>query len=277
MHSRKPDWLKVRHGGYGEYVKVVKALRDGRLHTVCEEAQCPNRGECWGCGTATFMILGATCTRNCGFCAVNSGAVGEPVDALEPERLAAAVKRLGLKYVVITSVDRDDLPDKGSGHYARCIRDLSDASVRVEVLIPDYSGLELESVVEVGPYVLAHNIEVVRRLQPIRDGRASYEKSLATLEAAKVMDSTLKTKSSIMLGLGETAEEVYEAMDDLLDARCDILVLGQYLQPTKAQIQVVEYVTPERFKEYGETARKKGFRHVVSEPLARTSYKAAEI
>ncbi len=272
----KPDWLKVRVGGEGDFARVKKVLEKHGLRTVCEEARCPNRGECWGAGTATFMILGSVCTRNCGFCAVKNGSEGESVEGDEPQRLADAVRELGLEYVVLTSVDRDDLPDKGAGHYADCIRAVKGTGAKVEALIPDYVGSELRAVVKAGPDVLAHNLEVVRRLQHIRDGRTSYDGSLRTLAEAKMLDEELKTKSSIMLGLGETRWDVLSAMDDLRSVDCDILVLGQYLQPTKQQVPAEEYVTPEQFREYGEIALEKGFKEVVSEPLARTSYHAAD-
>jgi len=272
----KPPWLRVRAGGGPDFSRVKRTLSERNLHTVCEEARCPNKGECWGCGTATFMILGDACTRNCRFCAVKTDTGGVEVDDREPRNLAEAVGELGLSYAVVTSVDRDDLPDRGSGHYAECIKAVRGTGAKVEVLIPDYIGGELKAVVEAGPDVLAHNIEVVERLQHLRDRRASYRRSLETLLEAKRLKPNIKTKSSIMLGLGETEGEVLKAMDDLRDAECDMLVLGQYLRPTAKQTPVVEYIPPEKFREYGEAARKKGFSRVVSEPLARTSYRAAE-
>ncbi|MFH1054776.1 MAG: lipoyl synthase [Candidatus Altiarchaeota archaeon] len=277
MFPRKPDWLKASLGGEGEFSHVKNTLRFHGLHTVCEEAKCPNKGVCWGEGTATFMILGDTCTRNCSFCAVSSGAHGKAVDPDEPMNLAEAVKKLRLRYVVITSVDRDDLPDKGAGHYAECIQAVKKTGAKVEVLIPDYTGEELRTVVAAGPDVVAHNIEIVERLQNLRDRRASYESSLETLRQAKESDSRIKTKSSIMLGLGEKDGEILAALDDLRNVDCDILVLGQYLQPTRKQTPVVEYIKPEKFKEYGKAAKANGFIKVVAEPLARTSYKAAGI
>lgn len=274
MALRKPHWLKAPLGGEGEFSHIRQMMEEYRLHTVCEQARCPNRGKCWGRGTATFLILGDTCTRNCRFCAVKTGKRGRIVDADEPKRLAEAVSKLGIKYAVITSVDRDDIPDKGVGHFAACITAVKGTGARVEVLIPDYQIDEITPIIQAGPDVVAHNIEVVERLQNLRDWRASYEKSLRTLKWAKDLGAT--TKSSIMLGLGETDEEVVKAMHDLRRALCDRLVLGQYLQPTRNQVPVVEYVTPEKFRQYAEEARKKGFKHVISEPLARTSYKAAE-
>jgi lipoic acid synthetase len=276
MTGRKPDWLRVRVGGDREYGHVKQVLAEHNLHTVCEEAMCPNKGECWGSGTATFMILGDVCTRNCLFCAVKSDTRGAPLNRDEPENLAEAVRELNLKYVVITSVDRDDLPDRGAGHYADCIRAVKETKAKVEVLIPDYIGGELKTVIEAGPDVAAHNIEVVGRLQRLRDRRASYERSLKTLSEAEGLSRGVKTKSSIMLGLGESEVEVLEAMADLRGVGCDILVLGQYLQPTRRQTPIIEYITPDKFRWYGEAAKEKGFKHVLSEPLARTSYRAAE-
>jgi lipoic acid synthetase len=284
--QRKPDWLKVKFPSGETWKKVDEVLTRRRLYTVCDEAHCPNKGECWGMGTATFMILGDLCTRGCRFCAVSTAGEGRPVRADEGREIALAAKELGLDYVVLTSVDRDDLPDRGAGHFASCaaaIRE-ADPSIKVEALIPDYYGAELEPLIEASPDVIAHNVETVRSLQHIRDGRASFDKSLRTLREAKaallkrpgVSGGTAKTKSSILLGLGETPEEVLSAMDELRRAETDILVLGQYLQPSKKQIPVAEYVTPERFAFYAEEARNRGFFGVVSAPLARTSYHAKE-
>jgi len=273
MPSRKPAWLKAPLAGRG-FSRVKDTVRHYGLHTVCDEARCPNKGVCWGAGTATFLILGDVCTRGCRFCAVKSGSEGVGVDADEPKNLADAARKLGLRYVVITSVDRDDLPDGGAGHYAACIGRVKETGAKVEALIPDYQGQMLKTVVDAGPDVLAHNIEVVERLQSLRDAKATYRGSLETLRQAKELGTT--TKSSIMLGLGETGGEVLQAMDDLRGVGCDILVLGQYLQPTIRQVPVKEYVTPEKFREYGGAAKSRGFRTVVSEPLARTSYKAGE-
>ncbi|MBD3387917.1 MAG: lipoyl synthase [Candidatus Altiarchaeales archaeon] len=276
MEAGKPHWLKAPIGGHGRYASVKDVLRKHNLNTVCEEARCPNMGECWGCGTATFMILGETCTRNCSFCAVKSSDAGDELDIEEPANLAEAVRELNLAYVVLTSVDRDDLKDKGSGRYAECIRALKGVGAKVEVLIPDYTGDELEAVVNAGPDVVAHNIEVVERLQHLRDSRASYQGSLQTLLEVKKLNPSLKTKSSIMLGLGEKEGEIVQAMDDLRAVGCDFLVIGQYLQPTRKQTQVVEYVEPRVFQRFKEKAFEKGFEKVTSEPLARTSYQAAE-
>ncbi|MFH1403079.1 MAG: lipoyl synthase [Candidatus Altiarchaeota archaeon] len=277
MVSRKPDWLRVKVPGGSAFGKVRQVLSENSLHTVCDEALCPNKAECWGSGTATFLILGDVCTRNCGFCAVKSGKNGMPLDDEEPARLADAVRKLGLAYVVLTSVDRDDLPDSGSRHYAECVKAVKDVGARVEVLIPDYVGDELATVVGSGPEVVAHNIEVVKRLQDLRDVRASYERSLQTLREVKDINDGVKTKSSIMLGLGESEEDVLRTMDDLRGAGCDFLILGQYLQPGSKQAPVVEYVRPEVFTQYGEEAALRGFDNVISEPLARTSYHAASL
>jgi len=247
---------------------------------VCEGALCPNIFECWGSGVATFMIMGDTCTRGCRFCYVKKG-VPQPIDPLEPYKVAEAVKKLGLDYVTITSVDRDDLPDGGAEHFARTIRAVKDLNpgVRVEVLIPDFRGdLDaLKRVVVSGPDVLAHNIETVRRLTPLaRDWRAGYDQSLRVLRQAKIYNPVLITKSSILLGLGETWEEVIDAMRDLRDAGVDILVLSQYMRPSPKQLPVARVYKIEEFKELEEIAYKLGFSYVIAHPLARTSYKARE-
>jgi len=277
---RKPDWLKIKIPSGKEFNAVRDTLKKHRLNTVCEEALCPNRAECWGSKTATFMILGDVCTRNCGFCSIKTSKKGKTVDAEEPEELAKAVKELGLKYVVITSVDRDDLDYLGAGHFAECVKAVKqeNPSALVEVLTPDFQGRRelIEKVVKEKPAVFAHNIETVKEFQNIRDARASYETSLAVLKAVKEFDAEVFTKSSIMLGLGENRAQVLEAMDGLREAGCDLLVISQYLQPTKKQLQVKSFVEPKEFLELKKTALKKGFKYVVSEPLARTSYKAGE-
>ncbi len=260
-----------------EWKRVGEVLARRGLHTVCDEARCPNKGECWGCGTATFMVLGDICTRGCRFCAVATAREGRPVRAEEPTELAAAVAELGLKYAVITSVDRDDLSDRGAGHFAACIRAIKERTpaVKVETLIPDYREGEIELVVEAGPDVVAHNVETVRRLQTVRDARASFDASLRTLRLAKAAGAPL-TKSSLLLGIGETDEELTAAMAELREAGVDILVLGQYLRPSAKQIDVVEYVTPERFAGYAREGKAMGFSTVVAAPFARTSYRALE-
>jgi len=262
---------------YLELSKIVSSLG---IATVCEGALCPNIFECWGSGVATFMIMGDTCTRGCRFCYVKKG-VPQPIDPLEPYKVAEAVKKLGLDYVTITSVDRDDLPDGGAEHFARTIRAVKDLNpgVRVEVLIPDFRGdLDaLKRVVVSGPDVLAHNIETVRRLTPlVRDWRSGYDQSLRVLRQAKIYNPVLITKSSILLGLGETWEEVIDAMRDLRDAGVDILVLSQYMRPSPKQLPVARVYKIEEFKELEEIAYKLGFSYVIAHPLARTSYKAKE-
>ena len=271
----KPEWIKVRLPAGNEWKKVDDILTKHGLHTVCDEAHCPNKGECWGCGTATFMILGDICTRGCSFCAVQAGKCGKPLREDEPEALAQAVREMGLNYAVITSVDRDDLPDKGAFHFARCIDAVKRASTRakVEVLIPDYVDEELRAVAGAGPDVVAHNVETVRRLQHIRDARASFDRSLATLRQAKEL-GVAATKSSILLGLGETREELKAAYAELLGAGVDILVMGQYLRPSPHEIPVEEYLRPEIFALYAEDAKAAGFSTVIAAPFARTSYHA---
>jgi len=273
--AKKPEWIRVRLPAGNEWKHVDAILSRHGLHTVCDEARCPNKGECWGCGTATFMILGDTCTRGCRFCAVKTARTGEAVRADEPAALAEAVHELGLSYVVLTSVDRDDLADRGAGHFADCIGAIRSRipGVKIEVLIPDFLDGELAALTAARPDVVAHNIETVRRLQSVRDARASYERSLATLKQAREMGIKV-TKSSILLGLGETREELGEAYTDLRRAGVDILVMGQYLRPTGHQIPVAEYIHPDTFRLYAEDAKTAGFATVISSPFARTSYHA---
>ncbi len=274
---RKPEWIRLRPPSGAAWQEVTRILEKRRLHTVCDEARCPNKAECWGCGTATFMIMGDVCTRNCRFCAVASGREGRPLRAEEPEELAAAVAELGLKYAVLTSVDRDDLADRGAAHFAACVTaiKLRLPEVKVEVLIPDYVAGEIELVVAAGPDVVAHNLETVRSLQGVRDRRASFDTSLRTLELAKRRGVRL-TKTSLMLGLGEAQAEVLSAMDEARAVGVDVLVLGQYLQPTAAQVPVAAYIEPAVFEEYAAAGRAKGFSTVVAAPFARTSYHALE-
>ena len=274
---RKPEWIRVKVPSGERWQAVTAILEKRSLHTVCDEARCPNKGECWGAGTATFMILGDRCTRSCRFCAVASARTGTPVLSEEAEQLALAVEDLGLKYAVLTSVDRDDLPDRGANHFARCIQAIKSCkkTVRVEVLIPDFVEGEIEAVLQAAPDVVAHNIETVPSLQHVRDSRANYEKSLHTLYLAKKGGISV-TKSSMLLGLGEQFDEVLSAMDELRQVGVDVLVLGQYLRPGPAQLPVVEYIHPDRFKEYERLGREKGFRAVVASPFARTSYHAQE-
>lgn len=273
----KPAWIRLKINEGPQWHIMKDTVEHYGLHTVCEEALCPNRGTCWGGGTATFMILGSVCTRACRFCAVSHGKVGEPLRSDEPEALAEAVAHLHLRYVVLTSVDRDDLPDRGAAHYAACIRAIKkrNPSIAIEVLIPDYQEKELADILAAGPEVVAHNIETVPSLQKVRDNRASYEKSCATLKTAKIMGASC-TKTSILLGLGEEREEILNTMKTLRALGVDILVLGQYLRPTGQQIPVTRYVEPSEFEEYRRKALEMGFPSVVASPLARTSYQALE-
>ncbi len=274
---RKPDWIRIRPPSGGEWRNVEDILARHELHTVCDEARCPNKAECWGCGTATFIVLGDVCTRNCRFCAVATAREGRPLRPDEPAALARAVAELGLRYVVVTSVDRDDLGDRGSGHFAECIRAIRAASpgTKIEVLVPDYRGGELDRVLDAGPDVLAHNVETVRRLQHVRDARASFDLSLRTLSAAGIRGG-IPTKSSMLLGLGESRAELLDAMGELAEAGVAILVLGQYLQPTSRQLPVGEYIPPSTFETLAAEARRLGFSSVVASPFARTSYHARE-
>jgi len=281
LAERKPEWLRVRPPSGDNYGHLKSLLRDLNLHTVCEEAHCPNVSECWGGGTATIMLLGDLCTRGCRFCAVKSGNPHGLVDADEPRKVAAAIADLGLTYVVLTSVDRDDLPDGGASHFAETIREIKarDPEILVEALIPDFQGdLDaVRSVVDAGPDVLDHNLETVRRLQGVaRDPRANYERSLSVLRGAKGMRRGLFTKSSIMLGLGETREEIREAMRDLRANDVDLLTFGQYLRPSAWHLPVQEYVTPETFDELREEGEDMSFAYVAAGPLVRSSYRAGE-
>jgi lipoic acid synthetase len=276
--SVRPEYVKVPLPSGENYTKIKQTLRDRTLFTVCEEARCPNVAECWGNGTATFMILGSNCTRGCRFCAVTHGNP-LPVDSDEPEKVLQSVKVMGLDYVVITSVDRDDLPDQGSSHFASVIRKIKGSGVLVEVLIPDFRGEKnlVDRIIAEKPAVLAHNVETVRRLTPtVRDGRAGYDQSLDLLRYVKEKNPGQITKSSIMLGLGEKDEEVIETMRDLRNAGVDIITIGQYLRPSRKQMEVVEYCSSERFASFEKTGFKMGFSFVASGPLVRTSYRAAE-
>ncbi|MEM0128179.1 MAG: lipoyl synthase [Thermoplasmatales archaeon] len=271
-----PEYAKVRLPTEETFFNTRGEVKKLNLHTVCEEARCPNRVECWSNGTATFMVLGKNCSRNCRFCSVTHGFV-EPLDPMEPRNVAMAVKEMGLKFVVITSVDRDDLPDQGARHFADVVRLVKSVGAKVEVLIPDFRGnFDLVDVV-LGekPSVVAHNIETVERLSPfIRDHRASYSQSLAVLK--HISSNGFVTKSSIMLGLGERDDEVLEAMRALRQAGVSILTIGQYLRPSKNQLPVVEYSPISRFERLKEGAYEMGFSYVASGPLVRTSYRAAE-
>jgi lipoyl synthase len=279
--SEKPPWLKVRLPGSPRYHSIKNRARQLALSTVCEEARCPNIGECWAGGTATFMVMGDTCTRGCRFCAVNTSRQPAPLDPDEPMKLGLAIQELDLDYVVITSVDRDDVPDGGASHFAACIEETRRASPKtmVEVLIPDFQGNigPLLAVVLARPTVLAHNVETVERLTPkVRDPRAGYRQSLDLLEAVKTMDPDRLTKSSIMVGVGETTDEVVQTMKDLRAVGVNFLTIGQYLRPTKKHLNVHEFVHPDQFEAYRALGMEMGFGYVASGPLVRSSYKAGE-
>jgi lipoyl synthase len=280
----KPPWLKVRAPGGERYGELKDTFRSLDLHTVCEEARCPNVGECWGEGTATVMLLGDTCTRGCRFCAVTTGQPRGAVDGREPEHVARALSRMPLQYVVMTMVDRDDLIDGGAGHVAKTVRRLKELrpEMLVETLLGDFGGHldAVDTTVDAGPDVWAHNIEVVRRLQrTIRDVRCSYDQSLGVLRRVKERagSPTTITKSSIMVGIGETDDEVLATMRDLRSAGVDIVTVGQYLRPTPRHAPVDRYVEPERFDAFAREGRAMGFAYVASGPLVRSSYKAAEV
>ncbi|OIJ18837.1 lipoyl synthase [Anaerobacillus alkalidiazotrophicus] len=279
-HIRKPDWLKIKLNTNDSYTGLKKMMREEKLHTVCEEARCPNIHECWAeRKTATFMILGDVCTRACRFCAVKTGLPTE-LDLAEPERVAKSVRTMGLKHVVITAVARDDLKDGGAKVFAETVRAIRRKSpfCSVEVLPSDMMGSEenLKILMDARPNIFNHNIETVRRLTPRVRARATYDRSLFVLKKAKEMYPTIPTKSSLMIGLGETKEEIIETMDDLRAHNVDILTIGQYLQPTKGHIKISKYWSPEEFAELKEIAMSKGFSHCESGPLVRSSYHADE-
>ncbi len=280
MIARKPEWLKVKLPSGENYNKLRGIVRERSLHTVCQEAMCPNIAECWGVGTATFMILGDTCTRGCRFCNVKTGHPN-PIDPFEAFKLARSIEELGLNYAVITCVDRDDLPDGGAQQMADAIRAIKHRTpqVKVEVLTSDYRGDvgAIRTVVDAAPDVYAHNIETTRTLTPrVRDKRCGYEQSLGVLKSVKDMRPDMLTKSSIMLGLGETDEDVLQAARDLRVIGVEIITFGQYLQPTKKHLPVVEFVTPEKFAWFAREVKPMGFRQVVSGPLVRSSYHAEQ-
>ncbi|NPA69060.1 MAG: lipoyl synthase [Chlorobi bacterium] len=272
---RKPDWLKIKLPQSTKYAEVQKNIRKNGLHTICTSGKCPNLGECWDRGTATLMILGDICTRSCKFCAVKTGKP-LPVDENEPLKIARSVKALNLKHCVLTSVDRDDLPDKGAGIWAETVIKIKklNPQTTIETLIPDFDAVPelLQKVIDTKPEVISHNLETVKRLTHQIRSRAKYERSLKVLEY--IAKSGIKAKSGIMVGLGETFDEVTELMDDLRKVNCDILTIGQYLQPTPKHAEVVEYVHPDIFKEWESIAFEKGFTHVESSPLVRSSYHA---
>ncbi len=276
---RPPEWIRERRLHLSQLHPVKDLMRRHSLSTVCEEARCPNRGECFARGTATFLLLGDVCTRTCGFCHIEAGRP-LPVDPLEPERVAAAVREMGLSFVVVTSVDRDDLPDGGAGHFARTIAALRrlDPAPGVEVLTPDFQGrfASLATVVEAAPDVFNHNVETVPRLYASARRGADLERSLGLLSAAKILAPELTTKSGLMVGLGEREDEVLDLLARLREARVDIVTIGQYLRPSRENLPVVEYVPPETFDRYRQAGEAMGFRHVFSGPFVRSSYRAEE-
>lgn len=276
----KPSWLKVRAPGSPEYLETKKIVKDLKLHTVCEEAMCPNIGECWSHHTATFMIMGELCTRRCHFCSVKKGTSETLValDPFEPERVGVAVKELGLRHAVVTSVDRDDIADNGAGHFCKTVQAIRThaPTCKVELLIPDLKGSrrDLETILSSKVDVLNHNIETVPRLyKKVRPG-AGYIRSLAIHRWAKEIDSKVITKSGIMVGLGETKAEVLQVMDDMRDAGIDVMTIGQYLRPSENQLPVRAFITPDEFKEYEVEGMRRGFSFVESEPFVRSSYHA---
>ena len=284
--ARKPDWLKMRPPSGERFTDIKGTLRDYDLHTVCEEANCPNMGECWssdgdGAGTATFMLMGDRCSRGCNFCDVETGGM-EPLDEAEPENVARAVTEIGLDYVVLTSVDRDDLPDQGAGHFARTIREIKrrDSEILVEVLIPDFQGETdlVGKILDAGPDVIAHNVETVERLQwPVRDRRAGYEQSLSVLRQV-ASESEAYAKTSLMLGVGEYDHEIYQTLRDLRAVGVDVVTLGQYLQPSRSHLEVSEYVHPDVFETWRRVAEEElEFLYCASGPMVRSSYRAGEL
>jgi len=289
--SRKPDWLKSRPPSGERFTEIKRILRERDLNTVCEEANCPNLGECWsgsapgagdgGHGTATFMLMGDRCSRGCNFCDVETGGM-EPLDPEEPRQVAEAVAEIGLDYVVLTSVDRDDLPDQGASHFAETIRAIKerDPSILVECLVPDFRGEPdlVREILDAGPDVFAHNVETVDRLQwPVRDRRAGYEQSLSVLSQAD-RESDVYTKTSLMLGVGEYAHEVYQTLSDLRQAGVDVVTFGQYLQPSRSHLEVSEYVHPDAFDTWRRVAEEEfGFLYCASGPMVRSSYRAGEL
>lgn len=283
FRPRHPEWIRVRAPIGEKYTHLKGLVRTLDLHTVCEEAICPNIGECWSAGTATIMILGDVCTRACRFCAVTTGSPAGIVDVGEPERVAQAIADLGLNYVVLTSVDRDDLPDQGAGIFAETVRQIKARTPKtiVEVLTPDFSGRAdlMQKIVDAQPEVIAQNIETVRRLtHMVRDRRAGYDQTMRVLQSVKTMAPSRLTKSSLLLGFGETPDEILETMRDLRAAQVDLLAIGQYLRPTdkKRHYPLVEYVMPDQFKFYKDEGMKLGFKFIASGPLVRSSYKAWE-
>ena len=272
---RKPEWLKISIGANERYTETKRIVENHCLHTICSSGRCPNMGECWGKGTATFMIGGDICTRSCKFCNTQTGRP-LPLDADEPTHVAESIALMKLSHAVVTSVDRDDLPDLGAGHWARTITEIKriNPDTTIEVLIPDFQGpMELvDKIIAANPEIISHNMETVRRISPLVRSAADYETSLQVIR--RIAESGITAKSGIMVGLGETPSEVEELMDDLLATGCSILTIGQYLQPTRRHYPVEEYVTPEQFAQYQQTGLEKGFEQVESAPLVRSSYHA---
>lgn len=282
LSLKKPDWLKVRIPSGTNYFFIKKLLGKLELSTVCEEANCPNIGECWSGGTATIMLMGDVCTRGCRFCNVKTGNPKGWLDEQEPQKVAHTVSKLNLKYIVLTSVDRDDLADQGAMHFAKTVSYIKQQSpsLIVEVLTPDFKAEAhlIEKITLAKPEVFAHNIETVERLTPtVRDPRATYKQSLKVLDIVKQQDPSRYTKSSIMLGLGETETEVFQTLKDLRFVGCDVVTFGQYLRPKKRHLPVQEYITPEKFQEWKKRAEDMGFLYCASGPLVRSSYKAGEL
>ena len=279
----KPEWLKIKLTTTDNFSNIKNTLKNHNLHTVCESAHCPNISECWSGGTATFMLMGDTCTRGCKFCAVKTGNPMKQLDKDEPKKLAQALAEIKLfDYVVLTSVNRDDLEDSGSSHFAECIKEIKKEyqEIIVEVLIPDFKGdiNALKKIVDAKPEVIAHNIETVERLQKkVRDARANYNQSLSVLENVKKLNPKIHTKSSIMLGFGETDEELIQSMKDLRAINVDILTLGQYLRPTDWHIAISKFVEPEKFEYFRQKALELGFLYCASGPFVRSSYRAGEL
>lgn len=272
---QKPDWLKVKIAGDGKYQNMKKLVKDNNLHTICESGKCPNIGECWGVGTATFMILGNTCTRSCQFCNVATGP-GETLDAMEPFKVAQSISIMNIKHAVITSVDRDDLEDGGSTHWAETVKEIRkwNPETTLETLIPDFRGVEwqLDKIVEVHPEIVSHNIETVRRITKQVRVQAKYDRSMEVLKY--LHKKGMHTKSGIMCGMGETDEEIHQTLKDLRAADVAIVTLGQYLQPTTRHLKVDRFVTPEEFAKYKEWGEELGFEYIESGPLVRSSYHA---
>lgn len=276
LNSRRlPSWLKMQRASGPNYTMVKNVVQKNHLHTICTSGNCPNIGECWNAGTATFMILGDICTRRCKFCGTSTGKPLAP-DPLEPERLAESIKKMGLKHCVITSVDRDDLSDGGSSFWAETIRKIREVNpdTSIETLIPDFDGKPeaIQKVIDAGPEVISHNLETVERLTPEIRSRAQYSRSLSVIDY--ISKAGVVSKSGIMLGLGETEQEIYKTMDDLLKVGCKVFTIGQYLRPSFDHMEVVDYIHPEKFEEYRHKGLKKGFKYVESSPLVRSSYHA---